>query len=196
MSTATSGQERAAFVDDFLAQAFPSPNRIGTGDATDAQGNRSGQLDVVIEYPVIPSVPLGGSPARLYLAEGVAAVVEVKSNCAAQWSQALGTAAQLATVKRSYGATLSYGGPPASDIPLFVAAYEGWNQESTVAAKLAAAQGVEGVLIVDPGIFLSSPRFGGMKATGPLALWGLVCCLHRATSSLISAATNPASYAV
>jgi hypothetical protein len=196
MSTATSGQERAAFVDDFLAQAFPSPYRIGTGDATDVQGNRSGQLDVVIEYPVIPSVPLGSSPARLYLAEGVAAVVEVKSNCASQWNQALATAAQLSTVRRTYGATMSYGGPPTADIPLFVAAYTGWNQVSTVTAKLAAALGIDGVLIIDAGLFLSSPRFGGMTATGPLSLWGLICCLHRATSSLISAATDPLAYAV
>jgi hypothetical protein len=196
MSTATSGHERAAFVDQFLAQAFPSPYRIGTGDATDAQGNRSGQLDVVIEYPVTPSVPLANAAARLYLAEGIAAVVEVKSNCASQWTQALATAAQLSSVKRSYAATVGFGAPPTADIPLFVAAYTGWNQVPTVAAKLAAAQGIDGVLIVDAGIFLSSPRFGSMTATGPLSLWGLVCCLHQATNSLASAATNPLAYAV
>ena len=57
---------------------------VGTGDATDAGGNRSGQLDVVVEYPFAPSLPLGVGTTRLYLAEGVAAVVEVKSDAAGQ----------------------------------------------------------------------------------------------------------------
>ncbi len=97
MSSATSGQERAAFIDQFLSQAFPSPFRFGTGDATDVVGGRSGQLDVVVEFPFMPSLPIaGGSSSRLYLAESVAAVVEVKSNVGAQWNQALHTAAQLA----------------------------------------------------------------------------------------------------
>jgi hypothetical protein len=196
MSSATSGHERAAFVDNFLAQAFPSPYRIGTGDVTDAQGNRSGQLDVLVEYPVTPSVPLAGAASRLYLAEGVAAVVEVKSNCAAQWNQVVSTVAQLSKVKRTYGATVGFGSPPTPDIPHFVASYTGWNQAATVTAKLAAAQGIDGVLIIDAGIFVSSARFGGMTATGPLSLWGLICCLHQATNSLASAATNPIAYGV
>ena len=195
VSAATSGLERAAFVDQFLARAFPSPYRVGTGDVTDAQGHRSGQLDVVIECPVRPSVPLANSAARLYLAEGVAAVVEVKSNCASQWSQALDTAAKLSTVKRHYGLTGGFGRPPTPDIPLFVAAYTGWNQISTVAEKLASATGIDGVLIVDPGIFVSSARLGPVTATGPLSLWGLVSCLHQATNSLIFTATDPAAYA-
>lgn len=88
MSSATSGQERAAFIDQFLSQAFPSPFRFGTGDATDTAGVRSGQLDVVVEFPFMPSLPLtGGGNSRLYLAESVAAVIEVKSNVAAQWNQ-------------------------------------------------------------------------------------------------------------
>ena len=95
MSAATKGQERAAFIDQFLAQLMPLPYRFGTGDAIDLASNKSGQLDVVVEYPFAPSLPLVGGPSRLYLAEGVAAVVEVKSNAEAQWNDALHTANQL-----------------------------------------------------------------------------------------------------
>src|SRR5262249_52421691 len=72
MSNATSGAERAAFIDQFLSQAFPSPFRFGSGDATDSAGHRSGQLDVVVELPFMPSLPLTAN-SRLYLAENVAA---------------------------------------------------------------------------------------------------------------------------
>jgi hypothetical protein len=196
MSNATSGHERAAFIDQFLSQAFSSPFRFGTGDATDAAGSRSGQLDVVVEFPFVPSLPLTGGGARLYLAESVAAVVEVKSNVAAQWNQALHTAAQLAPLRRNFGAQMIMGRPPTANIPLFVAAYTGWNQVATVSQKLAAAPDVDGILVIDTGIFVSSARFGGVQATGPWALWGLVCCLHDATSSLKAASPQPLAYAV
>jgi hypothetical protein len=74
-------------------------------------GARSGQLNVVVEFPFTPSLSLlgGSNPSRWYLAEGVAAVVEVKSNIAAQWQQALDTAAKLAPLKRTYGMNMSFG---------------------------------------------------------------------------------------
>jgi len=180
MSTATSGQERASFIDQFLSQVLPSPFRFGTGDATDGSGVRSGQLDVVVEFPFGPSLPLaGGSSSRLYLAETVAAVVEVKSNVASQWNQALHTASQLAPLRRKFESWMVMGTAPSDDIPLFVAGYTGWNQVSTITDKLQAAPEIDGILVIDAGIFLSSPRFRSLQVTGPLALWGLICCLHQ-----------------
>jgi hypothetical protein len=88
------------------------------------------------------------------------------------------------------------GPAPTAEVPLFVAAYTGWNQLSTLEQKLQAAPEIEGVLIIDAGLFVSSPRFGGMKATGPWALWGLICSLHQATSTLKAASTAPIVYAV
>jgi hypothetical protein len=106
MSAAAKGQERAAFIDQFLSQVLPLPYRFGTGDAADLAGNKSGQLDVVVEYPFAPTLPLGGGPTRLYLAEGVAAVVEVKSDVASQWNEALDTAALLAPLTRKMGTVM------------------------------------------------------------------------------------------
>ena len=71
LSSATKGNEREQFIDLFLSQVFPPIYRFGTGDIIDSNGNKSGQLDVVIEYPFVPSLPLVGGKPRLYLAEGV-----------------------------------------------------------------------------------------------------------------------------
>ena len=52
------------------AKGLPPIYRFGTGDATDSTGNKSGQLDVVVEYPFSPSLPVVGTgQSRLYLAE-------------------------------------------------------------------------------------------------------------------------------
>jgi hypothetical protein len=112
LSPASKGQERQAFIEDFLAKVLPPIYRFGTGDATDAAGNRSGQLDVVVEYPFAPSLPaIGSGKTRLYLAESVAAVVEVKSNVASQWEEVVRTAAQLASIAPVFSDSHHYGQP-------------------------------------------------------------------------------------
>lgn len=52
MSAASRGREREAFVSRFLENVLPTPFRFGSGDVTDSDGRRSGQLDVVVEYGV------------------------------------------------------------------------------------------------------------------------------------------------
>ena len=79
LSSATIGGERAAFIDQFLSKVLPPIYRFGSGDVTDSSGAKSGQLDVVVEYPFAPSLPtVGSGQSRLYLAESAAAVIEVK----------------------------------------------------------------------------------------------------------------------
>lgn len=197
LSAATSGEERQAFIESFLANVLPSVYRFGRGDCTDAAGRRSGQLDVVVEYPFSPSLPsVGDAPTRLYLAESVAAVIEVKSNVAAQWSQAQHTATQLAPLRRVFGATMQMGGfPPAEQIPLFVAGYTGWKTIQTVQTNLAQSPNIAGVLVIDRGFFVSNNQYGGITATGPWALWGLIAALHYITNGLQAASTDPLSYA-
>ena len=79
MSASSRGTERQAFIDYFLANVLPPIYRFGAGDATDAIGRRSGQLDIVVEYPISPtlpfSLPVAGPTTRLYLAESIAAVI-------------------------------------------------------------------------------------------------------------------------
>lgn len=158
-------------------------------------GNRSGQLDVVLEYPFAPSIPAGGK-TKLFLAEGVAAVVEVKSDAARQWAEVVGTATQLANVQRQLerGGGLVLGKPPSTRIPLFVAGYSGWKQKTTVAQHLAGTPNVAGVLIVDSGIFVSHEY--GVEGDGPWGLWAFICCVYKAISSLLGTVTDPLAYAL
>ncbi len=103
LSSASRGSEREAFINGFLSQVMPPHFRFGSGDATDQHGVRSGQLDIVVEYPFVPSLPIvAGQSPRLYLAEGVVAVIEVKSDVAAQWGEVKATAKKLATLARNY----------------------------------------------------------------------------------------------
>jgi hypothetical protein len=191
------GQERQAFIDHFLSNVLPPVYRFGTGDATDVPGNRSGQLDVVVEYPFSPTLPsVGGTPAtRLYLAEGVAAVVEVKSNVANQWREAQNTARLLAPIRRTFTMTMTLGAPtPTPQVPLFVAGYTGWNTMESVQRNLRADPNIAGVLVIDAELFASSNAYGGNIATGPLSLWGLISVLNMITTSLQAAGTDPISY--
>lgn len=193
LSSASIGQERAAFIEEFLAKVLPPIYRFGTGDATDASGAKSGQLDVVVEYPFAPSLPVvGAGQSRLYLAESAAAVLEVKSNLANQWSDAVNTATALAPLRRSFGASMSFGNGPQPQIPLFAVGYTGWKNLATLQTNLNACAEIQGALVIDAGIYASK---SGLIAQGPLALWGLIVDLHFVTNSLQSASTNPTAYA-
>lgn len=160
----------------FLEQVFPPSFRFGTGDVTDSTGRRSGQIDVVVEYPFLPSLPTGKDTPRLYLAEGVAAAIEVKSNVSTQWIDAERTGAQLCTVVRNFGATFTMGKAPGPRIPLFVVGYTGWNTIDTLRTHVQGGS-VDGILVIDAMLFAGPD---GIWGTGPWALWGLICCLHEA----------------
>lgn len=84
---AAKGSERETLVWEFLQRVFPVPYRFGSGAIADAAGQMTGQLDVVVEFPFFASFPAPGGGERLYVAESVACVGEVKSNLAAQWAQ-------------------------------------------------------------------------------------------------------------
>jgi hypothetical protein len=102
LSSASKGHERELFINTFLSQIFPPNYRFGSGDIIDGHNEKSGQVDIVIEYSNFMSFPyLFGGP-RLYLAEGVAAAIETKSNLCGQWEEALATAAKIKELKRIF----------------------------------------------------------------------------------------------
>ena len=197
MSTASRGSERAAFVDKFLCEVLTPQFRFGDGDATDRAGNRSGQLDVVVEYPWVPSLPVVGSNRpRLYLAEGVAAVIEVKSDLTRQWDEVRQTSAQLKKLERHYGGGMISGFQPPKQIPFFAVGFTGWKTVGTVQQRLNEGI-VEGILVIDAGLFASVPLFQGIIASGDWSLWGLIACLHQVTSVVSSLAGGvPLTYAL
>ena len=192
LSSATTGQERAAFIDQFLSQVLPPIYRFGTGDVTDTYGARSGQLDVVVEYPIAPSLPIvGAGQTRLYLAESVAAVIEVKSNLSGQWNEAIHTSDLLAPLRKRFDIQVSFLDLPG--IPLFAVGYTGWMTMSTLQDHLARAPHIHGALLINPGLYVSN---FGTRAHGPLALWGLIIDLHRITTALQTVSMRPSIYGI
>ena len=82
-ASASKGAEREVFITLFLQNVLPPLYRFGSGDITDASrpAIKSGQLDLVIEMPWVPSFALPpNNTSRLYPAESVGAAIEVKSN--------------------------------------------------------------------------------------------------------------------
>jgi hypothetical protein len=195
-SNSTRGTERQSFIDSFLSEVLPPPFRFGEGDITDVAGNRSGQVDVVVEFPFLPSLPIvGSSTTRLYLAEGVAAAIEVKSDVSTQWNEVLRTAGLLAPLRRNFESSMVMGAPPTPGVPLFAVGYKGWRTPETISQHLAGTN-LAGVLVIDHGIFVGHNQFNGIVAGGPWALWGLIGCLHFAASGLKATSANPIRYAV
>src|SRR5262245_16832493 len=114
----------------------------------------SGQPDVVIEFPLVPSLPIvAGRSPRLYLVEGIVAVIEVKSDLSKQWNRVLDTATQLSALMRNYGSGVSIGPRAGPKVPLYAIGYTGWSRFSTVKQHVDAKAGVNGILVVEHGHF-------------------------------------------
>ena len=193
LSSAVKGGEREYFINKFLGPMFPPPFRFGTGDITDSAGTKSGQVDVVVEYPFLPSLPMMGSGPRLYLAEGVAAVIEVKSNLASQWDEVVLTATKVNALHRKFGTTSSMVSSPSGTIPLFVVGYKGWGQMDTLQKHMSSCP-VDGILIIESELFISNVKKMSMQATDSWALWGFISCLHHVMSTLKTTSASPIIY--
>jgi hypothetical protein len=115
----------------------------------DQKGTRSGQLDIVVEYPFVPSLPIvAGRSPRLYLAEGVVAVIEIKSNIVSQWKEVEATAKQLAVLSRNYDypSGVSFGPRAGDKIPLYAVGYTGWKEFETVKGHVKPETALTGCL--------------------------------------------------
>ena len=195
LSTASKGAERERFVELFLSQMFPAAFRFGTGDITDQSGHLSGQVDVVVEFPFLPSFPLAGTQtSRLYLAEGVAAAIEVRSDLKKQWPQVIEKASKLAELQRESVAQ-AYGGdlPTPDRIPLFVVGYTGWSKPKTLAQHLADGP-ISAALVIESCAFATSKPFDTGHSSGPAGLLNFLSCLWQLTSGPFIPACDPCRY--
>jgi hypothetical protein len=198
MSSNSKGTEREAFIGGFLREVMPPIYRFGSGDVVDLSGKRSGQMDVVVENPFAPSLPLTPLSPRLYLAEGVAAIIEVKSDVANQWGEVLATAKTLEPLcKDMSGSRATHGDPLPDQIPLFAVGYTGWKTHQTVAQHLDDAPNIAAILVIDNGLFASKREYGGNAAYHTAwGLWGMVSCIYRTISNLQATQTDPFRYAL
>jgi hypothetical protein len=196
LSSATQGREREAFIRLFLAEMLPTVHRFGSGDITDAQGQKSGQVDVVIEYPFFPSLHSLGLE-RLYLAESVGATLEVKSDLGKKWDEVVETARAVKRLARKTRVTGMYGGRPSTRVPFFAVGYTGWKSLETLVEKVEDGL-IDGILIIDAMLFASTgqpvveveagqanpgdlvDRYSFSPGKDAQAFWGFLCCLTEA----------------
>jgi hypothetical protein len=202
MSASTKGKEREHFIHKFLEQVLPPPHRFGSGDITDSLGQRSGQVDIVIEHPLLPSLPQIGGEERLYLAESVAAVIEIKSDLSSQWDEVERTAREVKKLRRPPRRDVNPSLPPGQGypdpIPVFAVGYKSWSKLETPKERFGHENLVNGVLIIEGGLFATHyvwpywrPGFdptrvfyGMANVRGPMALWGLICTLQQVTHGM------------
>ena len=176
MPNAVIGNEREVLIREFLSKVFPGPFRFGTGAITDSDDNLSGQADVVIELPFEPSFPMPAGHDRLYLAESVGAVIEVKSNLYQQWDELTRTTQQIKTLNRNIRAIMRVG-DLSSKIPVFGVAYTGYRTIDGIQNRLNETpedSRPDGVLIIDSGCYVGA----GITGTGVWGLYGLVASIQ------------------
>lgn len=193
-SDSTKGSEREAFINTILKSVIAPPFRIGSGDVIDNEGNRSGQQDIVIEHGGGISFPLiAHETPRLYLAESVCAVVEVKSSLEGQWDEVESTALKLHNVKREPVRKKAPNNNP-DPIPLLVVGYRGWKRPQTYREKLRN-KNIAAILSIDPPIFEHNENFSSNHGgKDEMAIFGFVLCLESATSDYFTQKPPYAKY--
>lgn len=193
------GNDREIFLREFLQTIFPPSYRFGSGAIVDKYDQRSGALDIVVEHPFEPSLPLPGGTERLYLASGVAAVVEVKSNASAQWSQVERTVEPVRRLRRDrVGSGMVLGSPirlgsDRNKVPICVVAFKGFSSIESLHRKVEATpfeKRPNGVLILDPPVFWSE----SVSADGGMALAAFVTALAVEMSSDLTVSTGLVGY--
>jgi len=102
LSSASKGDEREWFVNNLLSLVFPTHYRFSSGEITDRYTNISGQVDIVVEYPHRFSLAAYDGGPRLFMAESVASVIEVKSDLVKQWDEVCETARKLKAIRRTF----------------------------------------------------------------------------------------------
>lgn len=178
--SASKGADREMFVKGYLAEVFPLIFRFGSGCIIDSKGGRSGQVDVVMENPYLPSLPslMPGSD-RMYFAEGVTAAIEVKSNLSSQLGEAVSTTDQVAALSREV-LGCSGVGLPAEKIMCIAVGYEGCAKLETARGWIDTHASLDAVLVLDSSIFISRDyAYRGMiwpkmEVAGDGAMWAFI----------------------
>lgn len=195
MPSATKGSERETVVSQFLAKVFAATFRFGRGAITDATGTISGQLDIVVELPFFPSFPTVAADDRLYLAESVALVIEVKSNLATEWDGVERSAEKLRQLRRRWLARLGLsrgslslmapvdGGSMESRIPFIALGFTGYGTLERLAERIRSTpeeKRPDAVLVFESGAY-----FDAKSNSGDIGLEGYFA-FSTGTSALMS----------
>jgi hypothetical protein len=172
---------------------FPSNYRFTGGAITDVAGRISGQIDIAVEYPFIPSFPMPASHDRLVLAESVLAAIEVKSDLVAQWNEVTDTVHKVKQLHREMSTLMFFDGPLPKQIPCVAIGYRGHKTIEGLRGRLATTpedRRPDAALVIESGCFAGF----GFSATGPAGLYALCVALIRFATHLHAAATDMIRY--
>ena len=195
MPNASKGGERETVVREFFSKIHPSPTRFGSGSVVDSLGNQSGQIDIVAEFPFFPSFPTPGADERLYLAESVSFVVEVKSNVSNQWDQVKSTTRKMRTLRRRWkghigleGSSLTIYDPSTSEIPIVVVGYEG---PATIASLMSLLDRTDEIERPDAVFVINSRNYvntrNSHQASGAQGMFALCTDMVSYTTKALAA---------
>ena len=195
MPSATKGSERETVASQFLAKIFPATFRFGRGAITDATGAISGQLDIVVELPFFPSFPTVAADDRLYIAESVALVIEVKSNLATEWDGVERSAEKLGQLRRRWLARVGFNrggfgvmapvgdGSMESRIPFIALGFTGFGSLEKLAERVRSTpeeKRPDAALVFESGAY-----FNAKSNSGDIGLLGYFA-FATGTSALMS----------
>jgi hypothetical protein len=167
-------------VREFLQKVFPAPYRFGSGVVADAGGLITGQLDVVVEFPFFASFPAPSGYERLYVAESVAFVIEVKSDLSSQWPQLEETTKKVRPLRRKWRKhlqitadppSLSAEGASVSRIPVVAIGFKGYSSAESLSKRMADTPEEERpdcALVLDSGAYVG---WGGGLSAGEEGLF-------------------------
>jgi hypothetical protein len=205
LPSAAKGAERETLMRDFLSTVFPAPFRFGSGAIVDPTG-RSGQVDVVVEFPLLPSFPAPGTTERLYLIDSVALAVEVKSDLSKQWSEVRATCKRIQSLRRSWHAhaSVDYEGKMGthsagiSRAPFLAVGYKGPTTPAVLEkwrAESLEDERPDGILVIESGAYTGC-WFNGWAArgTGPAGLLGFCLDVAWLARNVVWAAPDLKAY--
>lgn len=156
-ASANSGHNREIFCNQFLSHILPHSLSNHRGEIWDSQGNRTGQLDIVLIRDDVPILSFGG--ADTILAEGAFAVIEVKSNLTREkLIEAIETLRKVKDLKLGRVVSASLGAGPTLDRPLrCIFSYESATWD-TITSEINKPENVgiaDLICVLDKGVVIS-----------------------------------------
>lgn len=183
------GREREIFIRSYLRELFPSTMRFSSGVITDFLGKTTGQLDIVVERPFAPSFPMPLGEERVFLADNVGAVIEVKSNVSKQWSEVASTTEKVSALAHQEVHTGFVAGPSVNKIPVLAVGYLGFTTVEGVRERLKTTEEEKrpaGLLCLESGCFAFDLAGKQGIGKGPMGLFMFVCALNHALVRVIT----------
>jgi hypothetical protein len=150
------GSEREIIIYEYLAKILPPTLRFSSGAIIDNEKS-SGQVDIVIETPFDISFPLPASSKKMFIAESVGGVIEVKSDIGKQWNQFIKTVSKVKKINRDIKLIESYGEIP-KKIPIYGIGFHGPKKLITLKNKIEKIEKdlrPDAVLIIESGNMIS-----------------------------------------